>query len=416
MKRYIFSIIGLIVLIQSSCKEPETPGILSTIDTTGTEIPEIPDSIPGSTELETNGGIISFTYDDGFDNWYTTGYPLFMSHDYKATFAVNYTWPQNHREWVVEMYNNGFEFASHTTDHNGITDSNVEGMKLLFDDIGVPLEGFIAPNHLWSHEEISIVKKYHSYYAAQFTQQGINTPFDIFHLPRCGLSNRSTASSITEILEYVANNDTWIIFNGHPTSGTWSEENARTDWGQSPELLEFVFNEIQRLGIQVKTVGEVINQYHPLGGTIDCSSNDHQEPDLEYFEEGDPQSPDPSVWNEYWHNTVGTRPGYTGNPVVYCHTSNKDLPVMQFSQSVPNGQYKVIAELIPYNAGTYRVYYSFNASDPSQNSVDISEKTEVDLGSVTVNNGKFNLYTQKADMISGSDGFVGWAFIKLFSE
>ncbi len=72
---------------------------------------------------------------------------------------------------------------------------------------------------------------------------------------------------------------------------------------------------------------------------------------------------------------------------------------------------------IPYETGTtYRVYYSFDESNPSQNSVDISEKTEADLGTVTVTNGEFNLYTQKADAVTGPEGYVGWAFIKLFAE
>ena len=48
--------------------------------------------------------------------------------------------------------------------------------------------------------------------------------------------------------------------------------------------------------------------------------------------------------------------------------------------------------------------------------MEVNKNSDVSLGTVTVTNGQFALYTQKADVVSGDDGYVGWAFIKLFAK
>ncbi|MBN2510443.1 MAG: polysaccharide deacetylase family protein [Spirochaetales bacterium] len=391
-------------------------------DKTGGNLPVT--VVPG--EYPDTEAIVSFSYDDGSDSWYNTGYPLFNEYGYKATFNVNAAWTLYRSDWVLEMHNNGFEFASHSYYHEtGVTDENVENMKLLLDGMGISPTGFVGPGAAatpaWGHDEVNIVKQYHRYYSQGYSHtnvpEGLSLPFDKYLLGRWGLSNSITAARITRALEDSAANNTWIIFSGHTIGGIWIEDDPVNGGGsdQSPALIEFVFSEIERLGIAVKTVEEVVDMYHPRGAVIDCSSNEHQEPDLTYFEEGDPQSMDPAVWNEYWHTTTWSGPRFVGNPAVYCHTSNDSLPLMRFTLSIPNGTYRVRAELIPYDTGrTYRVFYSFDSSNPSQLSVDISEKTDADLGTVTVTDGELNLYTQNADVVSGAEGFVGWAYVKLF--
>ena len=100
---------------------------------------------------------------------------------------------------------------------------------------------------------------------------------------------------------------------------------------------------------------------------------------------------------------------------MFCHTSNDTLPVMKFYRDIPNGEYEVRATIIEYDAGrTYRLFYSFNDSvNTSQDSVDVTKNSDVSLGTVTITNGKFALYTQNADVISGDEGYVGWAWIVL---
>ena len=70
--------------------------------------------------------------------------------------------------------------------------------------------------------------------------------------------------------------------------------------------------------------------------------------------------------------------------------------------------------MIPYR--TYRLYYSFDEGNPSQYNVEVNENSDVSLGTVTITDGQFALYTQKADVVSGDDGYVGWAFIRLIPK
>ena len=287
-------------------------------------------------------------------------------------------------------------------------------MKDWLDANGFPNSGFCAPSGIWDHSLVNIVKKYHPYYSAQNTNDGgISQPFDLYFLRRCGLTNEQSIEEVREWLDDAVENNKWIIFYAHEIGDT------NTGWWQSPELLRMVFDEVVARGIPVKTVREVVNDLFPPGCVIECSEDTQQYPVLTYFEAGFVGSApfDTSVWNEYWHYSSGTEPHYYGSPVVYCHTSNKSLPVMKFYRNVPNGEYEVRASIIEYDPDrTYRLYYSFDEGDPSQYNVEVNENSDVSLGTVQITDGQFALYTQKADVVSGDDGYVGWAFIRLIPK
>jgi hypothetical protein len=51
-----------------------------------------------------------------------------------------------------------------------------------------------------------------------------------------------------------------------------------------------------------------------------------------------------------------------------------------------------------------------------KDSVEVNKNSDVSLGTVTVINGQFELYTQKASAISGGDGYVGWSYIRLITQ
>lgn len=363
------------------------------------------------------GPVVSFSYDDGSDTWYNIGFPIFQQYGFPGVAFINATnW------WITapgtidklhEMQDAGWEISNHTYDHNGISESNVSSMKDWLDAHGFPNSGFTAPNNIWDHSKVNIVKKYSPYYSTATELPGMSQPFDIYFLQRINLTNRDNIETIKGYLDDAVANHKWIIFIAHEFGGTYGDGST---WYQSAQLLTMVFNEIVARGIPVKTVREVINDLYPPGCVIECSRDSMQYPVLTYFEEGG-GSFSTSVWNEYWHNTSWTDPRYLGSPVVYCHTSNKSLPVMKFYRNVPNGQYEVIASIIERDAGrTYRLYYSFDQGNPSQYNVEVNKNSDVSLGTVTVTNGQFALYTQKADAVSGSDGYVGWAFIKLITQ
>jgi hypothetical protein len=363
------------------------------------------------------GPVVSFTYDDGSDTWYNIGFPIFQEYGFPGVAYINATnW------WVIapgtpdklqEMQAAGWEISNHTYDHNDITESNVSSMKAWLDAHGFPNSGFTAPNNIWDHSKVNIVKKYSPYYTTSTELPGMAQPFDLYFLQRINLTNRDNIETIKGYLDDAVANHKWIIFIAHAFGGTYEDGST---WLQCEQLLRMVFDEVVARGIPVKTVREVVNDLFPPGCVIECSRDTMQYPVRSTFEnEGSFNS---SVWNEYWHNTSWTDPRFLGSPVVYCRTSNKSLPVMKFYCNVPNGEYEVRATIIVKDADrTYRLFYSLNdEGNPSKDSVEVNKNSEVSLGAVTVTNGQFALYTQKADAVSGGEGYVGWAFIKLFAK
>ena len=362
------------------------------------------------------GPVVSFSYDDGSPTWYDDAFPEYQLYGFPGTVYINAT-----NSWIeesgtiaklLEMQAAGWEISSHTYDHHDPTETNVSLMKDWLDANGFPNSGFSAPNHEWNHENVNIVKKYHPYLAGTYTEDGgMSQPFDLYFLKRHDLTNDVTIEDVRVWLDDAVLNKKWIIFMGHVIG------NTSGGWEQSEALLRATFDEIVARGIPVKTVREVITDLYPPDRVIECSVDTLQDPVLTYFEETGGGSFNTSVWNEYWHNTSWTGPRYLGSPVVYCHTSNKSLPVMKFYLNVPNGEYEVRASIIAYDTDrTYRLYYSFDEGNPSQYNVEVNKNSDVSLGPVTVTNGQFALYTQKADAVSGGDGYVGWAFIKLIAQ
>ena len=366
------------------------------------------------------GPVVSFTYDDGFSNWYDIGFPIFQEYGFPGVVYINATnsWASTNVDKLLEMQAAGWEISNHTHSHDcSYGESQVSTMKDWLDVNGFPNSGFGAPCNITDHDRVNFVKKHSLYLTTATELPGIPQPYDLYFLQRINLTNRDNIAAVRGWLDDAVANNKWIIFLAHEFGGTYGDGST---WFQSEQLLRLVFDAIVERGIPVKTVREVINDQFPPGCVIECSRDTMQYPPLSTIDQtgtGEPLPLNTSIWNEYWHNTSWTGPRYLGSPVVYCHTSNDSLPVMKFYHNVPNGEYDVVASIIEYDPGrTYRLYYSFDEANPSQYSVDVEKNSEVSLGTVTVTDGQFALYTQKADAISGGDGYVGWAFIKLITQ
>jgi hypothetical protein len=369
------------------------------------------------------GPVVSFSYDDGYPSWWDLGFPLYQQYGFPAVGWINAItwWMQGAGYHALDhlkvMHKAGWEISNHTWSHaNPITELEVSKMKNWLDSLGFTNSGFTAPRNDWSHSLVNIVKKYSPYYSAgtgsyQQSEEGMSQPYDIYFLKRFSLTNDVTIQQVRKVLDSAAVKNQWVIFYGHvigSTPGGWEQDTA---------LLRATFDEVVARGIPVKTVREVINDLYPPGCVIQCSADTAQYPVLNTFEEGG-GSFYTSIWNEYWQTTSWIDSRYIGSPVVYCHTSNNSLDTMKFYRNVPNGEYEVRATIIAKDPGrTYRLFYSLNdASNPSKDSVQVSKNSDVSLGTVTITNGQFALYTQKADVVSGSDGYVGWAYIRLITQ
>ena len=120
----------------------------------------------------------------------------------------------------------------------------------------------------------------------------------------------------------------------------------------------------------------------------------------------------PSGWTEYWEE-------YFGYPVVEG-MSGRTLPLMTFHKSVPNGTYNVYANLDTSAYRRFRYFYSFNdAANPQARYVDVAQvegDAEYLLGTVTVTDGQFSLYTNRTDALTGDNWYFAWCWIRLVAQ
>ncbi len=146
------------------------------------------------------------------------------------------------------------------------------------------------------------------------------------------------------------------------------------------------------------------------GTTVNCWEDDHQDPVLVTFYDPALFVPGDDQWDEF-HYSMRPYPavfaGQTENP-----------PVMKFYGVVPNGPYRMYANLYRFN--DFRYYYGFDTSTPRDYSVDVAsgtvgDFTEFDLGTVTVTDNIFAIYVDHADVILdvGNFPYYGWAWVRL---
>ena len=92
-----------------------------------------------------------------------------------------------------------------------------------------------------------------------------------------------------------------------------------------------------------------------------------------------------------------------GYPGVFASTQERP-PVMRFYASVPNGTYTLIANL--YHNAHLRYYWGTSATTPEEFSFDVTtgpngDFQEYTLGTITVSNGVFEIFVDRADLLPG---------------
>ena len=153
------------------------------------------------------------------------------------------------------------------------------------------------------------------------------------------------------------------------------------------------------------------------GVRINCWEDDHQDPVLVTTESPADLVETDGQWTEFFWPDSRPYPSVMAAADEY---ENNGLAVMHFLASgIPNGDYEVFANL--YDNSAMRYYYGYNSTDPNAFSVDTAgglttgeQHREYSLGTVTINDGTFNLYVQDADLIgTGTYPIYGWAWIRL---
>jgi peptidoglycan/xylan/chitin deacetylase (PgdA/CDA1 family) len=354
------------------------------------------------------GVAVSFSFDDGARNAYTAAYPILRSYGFPGTvYVITDNVGQNSEALSVSdlttMQNSGWEISSHTADHT-MTEATVSRAKTWLDANGFPNSGFASPGGVWSHSDVTMVKKYHPYFRVA---DGLanTTPYDQYRIS-VRILDGTSISQVRAWLDEAQAKKQWIVFLSH---------NVATNGGTSPDVLQAVCQEVAARNIPVYTPRTVVAATYPPDRTIYCTDSTMQQPVVTRWVENDLMSIPYSGWTNYWDQWLSI-------PAVFGFTGDKTLPTERFYRNVPNGTYDVIAGLTRSVAASYRYYYSFSSTNPQALYIDAPHRASYEepmygeyyLGTVTVTNGQFSLYTNRIDSTTaGTDWFGGWAWVKL---
>ncbi len=142
---------------------------------------------------------------------------------------------------------------------------------------------------------------------------------------------------------------------------------------------------------------------------INVWEDNHQSPVLATTTNAGDLNATDNLWTEF----LFTQRGYPG---VFAGSAEAP-PVMRFYANVPNGTYTLRANL--YWNANLRYYWGLSAASPRQFSLDVTSGIGGDfslytLGTVTVSNGVFEMFVDKADLLTvGGYPYYGWAWLLL---
>ncbi len=157
------------------------------------------------------------------------------------------------------------------------------------------------------------------------------------------------------------------------------------------------------------------------GATVQSWDDAHQDPVLPTITNGGLLNDHDGNWDEFWNAT------YRPTPAIFVghneFENNGLQPIHFFSAGIPNGSYQVRASLYTYIHTRY--YYGFTRNEAmartrsvdnvkgEQNGSGGLEFAEYSLGTVSITNGRFDLWASDGDVINDTAYFFGWGAISL---
>ena len=158
------------------------------------------------------GGLksVALTFDDGYEDFYTTAYPILRQNDFTATIYIitakvgtpNYmTWEQ-----LQELVKAGIEVGAHTVNHIDLATASraqqefeiKQSKQILEEHLGIPVTAFCYPSGKYTATTEDLVRQA-GFTTATTTQPGIVHPgADALTLPRIRVDPSTTLADLTD--------------------------------------------------------------------------------------------------------------------------------------------------------------------------------------------------------------------------
>lgn len=217
-------------------------------------------------------GVVSITFDDGWESTYENGVPILNTHNYKATFYVlsNFFDDLQYMSLaqVKSLQSQGHTIGSHTVSHPHLTDLNetdmnyevVGSQKQLESKLG-PIKDFAAPYGDLDDSVIGVIKEH--YNSHRTVAAGINTfeNFDRYRLKSPNIQVNTSNDEIKTFLDEAKSHNGWLILTYHEINDSGREYSiSKEQFAEQMKLIE-------DSGLKVALLPEVLKEITRVYGT-----------------------------------------------------------------------------------------------------------------------------------------------------
>jgi len=213
-------------------------------------------------------GVVTFAFDDGTLDHYTTAYPLFEKHGASATTFIitNLTSFENETllswEYIHELSAAGWDVQSHSVSHPFLTTLSEDAMlfELMHSKQVLEKQGFLvntfAPPYGDMDEDIHQQILRH-YAIVRPSEYGFNnrSVIDFTRIKSIWIVNTSSIDELTSFVDEAYENDYWLVFMVHLV-----KEDLSKEYTVHPDTLNALLAYVRENDMPIKTIAEVYNE------------------------------------------------------------------------------------------------------------------------------------------------------------
>jgi peptidoglycan/xylan/chitin deacetylase (PgdA/CDA1 family) len=207
-------------------------------------------------------GMVTLTFDDGFESQYQNAKPMLDAAGYKATFYVVSGFVNTPdymtSEEVQNLDKDGMEIGAHTRTHSDLValtadqlQAEIAGSKADLESLlSKPITTFDYPFGTYDNQVVQAVKDA-GFTGARSVNAGFNTKnSDKFLLNDQHLENTVTVAQAQQWIDQAIANKTWLIMEIH-------DQNANGDqWSNSPATMQGIINYLKQKDVKVVTLNQ----------------------------------------------------------------------------------------------------------------------------------------------------------------
>lgn len=217
-----------------------------------------------------NRGLLTLTFDDGWERNYQTALPLMQQFGFVSTqfYATQFIDPRNqtHLSRINQFINAGHEIGSHSVTHPDLTTLNPRKLaleldrskRLLENTFNVHVNNFASPYGAYNQTVINAISA--RYRSHRTVDAGYNSKdnFDIYRLKVQNILLNTTASEVEHWVNQAKQDKTWLILVYHRVD----TENLGP-YDTTPQALTSHLQKVSSAGIAVKTFQSALDEIIP---------------------------------------------------------------------------------------------------------------------------------------------------------